>query len=229
MRILSVFALLVWLTACDEARLYFNVEHSFDEANTWLPRGTLSLRNSNAFRLADSTKLDLSAKLEQKPFNQSDATSLQKLVQNGGYYYMRIQTEAGTEVLTSVAACRLVASDFTDSLVVHMDASNNICSLEYVPVEYTCKNKEETFSVRPFKTKVRLGTARKGPQPIMSVLHNQETKPAEDPADNQSFFSKYWYWFVGGAVFLVFQSLLVPPAEEGQGGGTGGGAKQKKN
>ncbi len=156
---------------------------------------------------------------------------MQKLVDKGGLYRVRIQSNvndpASPKVMASIPACLLAASNFHEIFRIHVDQYGNIRSLWYQTIVSSCpkslaKLPEKTV---PLVTSVIVDMDSKAPRlAVEPQVRTPETDPeAQKQNAPQSFFQKYWMYIFGG---IVLMSLMGGEDEKKGPPGAGGARPQ---
>ena len=209
--------MLLWLLACRLAlgqldedflvpdtpqsrQLTLPVYHSYDGVN-WETRGELSLT------VQEERRRKSQGTLRTSTFEKSK-------LRQGGMYYVAIGNEDKTRIQTSLPVCYLLGSDLLEKLTIHVDTdTGRIISLAYTDVSPICSSL--TSSIRP-QTYIEIGSSVQALKPLFTV-----PKPAKNPEDEPSFFSKYvipiQWWAILLGVWLLMNSASAPaPAGSGQ-------------
>eukprot|EP00743_Colponemidia_sp_Colp-15_P009704 GILK01010619.1.p1 GENE.GILK01010619.1~~GILK01010619.1.p1 ORF type:complete len:256 (+),score=43.87 GILK01010619.1:48-770(+) len=188
-----------------------SIATSSAQTDAWAPRASVTL-TVHQFRGIVTVNLSPI----KSSWTSQDIKSLTDAANHGGFYRLRLPATPskpdGRYVSASVPACALLASDFQEELVLHLDSTPNIISMSYsTPVAF-CNKKvlTESKTSASFNMKVSIDQAVPAPKatPQVTEKRKAEGKPVEE---QQSFFRKYW-WAIALAV-LVFS----------MGGGGGGG------
>jgi len=192
------------------------LEHAFDDA-AFTKRGTITCKT--AASITQSKEL-------------SETQAFSSLLNNGGLYRLRAPSLNST---LSVLACSLVASDFQDGIILHLDNTGAIISFDYyTPVACTTHQQliqnQEKFrnrfvSSKPqWKTTLTIQKAVESPSPVMDnpvsstdIEKEQQQQPPKE--QEQGFFAKYWYVIVPMVAMMLVNNLLSGAAD-GAGGGT---------
>ncbi|KAG1152089.1 hypothetical protein G6F37_001727 [Rhizopus arrhizus] len=126
------------------------------------------------------------------------------------FYQIKVKDEnTGNIHLSSVKLCQMVASDWNDEFILHLDENNDFYHLDYYSTAKDCEEKVKfPISTKPFTTSMKVVKANKGPKPLLGNFESQakkqqqsSKKPAADINDQapqfkeveeKSFFQKYW-------------------------------------
>ena len=149
-------------------QLLLPVYHSYDGVN-WENRGELTLTVHEERRRKSLGSLKTMAFEKGK---------LQEM------YYLAVGNEDKSRVQTSVPVCNLLGSDLLEKLTIYVDMeTGRVVSLAYTEVSPICSH--ITSSIRP-QTYIEIATSVQALKPLFTV-----PKPAKNPEDEPSFFSKY--------------------------------------
>ncbi|KAI8643156.1 hypothetical protein BD408DRAFT_415358 [Parasitella parasitica] len=136
------------------------------------------------------------------------------------YYQIKLKDErTGNVFLQSVKMCQMVASNWGDEFVLNLDENNQFYYFSYYASSDNCpQDIEYPIVTKPFTTVIKVKTPTPGPKPLIGNFASQKKtqptskKPAvkvndEIPDDNEieekSFFQKYWYLILAGALMLM--------------------------
>ncbi|XP_075871481.1 ER membrane protein complex subunit 10 isoform X2 [Nelusetta ayraudi] len=203
------------------------LQHSFevDDVARWSGRGSLVLRAGR----------EPAASLSQNQLSESDRTRLKEVAAAGGLYRIRVprvnlQAERASEVeghLTAfVRACAMVESRLSDVITLHTDVSGFLIGVSIVTLPGSCggsgESQEEELEEQPelFNTTLSLVAPLSAPGPetalFLERLEMESEKKSKNPQEQKSFFAKYWYLILGGAIFLMASNSAQPPAGGGR-------------
>lgn len=202
------------------------LQHSFevDDVARWSGRGSLALRAGR----------EPAASLSQNQLSESDRTRLKEVAAAGGLYRIRVprvnlQAERASEVeghLTAfVRACAMVESRLSDVITLHTDVSGFLIGVSIVTLPGSCggsseSEEEQEEQLELFNTTLSLVAPLSAPGPetalFLERLEMESEKKSKNPQEQKSFFAKYWYLILGGAIFLMASNSAQPPAGGGR-------------
>ncbi|KAK9534815.1 hypothetical protein VZT92_007236 [Zoarces viviparus] len=201
------------------------LEHSFevDEIAKFRVRGALVLKAGR----------EPSVSLTQSQLSEEDRTKLKEVAAVDGLYRIRVprvflqadrQTERQMEgYLTSfVRACAMVESHLSDVISLHTDVSGYVIGVSIVTFPGACRGTEveDEVDLEVFNTTLSIMPPVNAPGPDTALFverMEQETeKKGKNPQEQKSFFAKYWYLILGGAIFLMVTNSAQPPAGGGR-------------
>ncbi|XP_031717731.1 ER membrane protein complex subunit 10 isoform X2 [Anarrhichthys ocellatus] len=201
------------------------LEHSFevDDIAKFRVRGALVLKAGR----------EPSVSLTQSQLSEEDRTKLKEVAAVDGLYRIRVprvflqadrQTERQLEgYLTAfVRACAMVESHLSDVISLHADVSGYVIGVSIVTFPGACRGTEveDEVDLEVFNTTLSVMAPVNAPGPETALFverMEQETeKKGKNPQEQKSFFAKYWYLILGGAIFLMVTNSAQPPAGGGR-------------
>ncbi|XP_023269619.1 ER membrane protein complex subunit 10 isoform X2 [Seriola lalandi dorsalis] len=201
------------------------LEHSFevDDVAKFRGRGALVLKPGR----------EPSVSLSQNQLSEEDRSKLKEVAAVDGLYRIRVprvflqadrQTERQMEgYLTAfVRACAMVESHLSDAISLHTDVSGYLIGVSIVTIPGACRGTEveDEVDLEVFNTTLRVMAPVNAPGPetalFLERMEQESEKKAKNPQEQKSFFAKYWYLILGGAIFLVATNSAQPPAGGGR-------------
>ncbi|XP_056309566.1 ER membrane protein complex subunit 10 isoform X2 [Danio aesculapii] len=196
------------------------LEHSFevDDVPRFRLRGALQLRGGR----------ENSVYLSQNQLSEKDRNTLKDVAAVDGLYRIRVprvslqvdrQTERQYEgYLTAfVRACALVESHLSDVITLHTDVSGYVIGISIVTIPGSCRGieVEDEVDLEVFNTTISVMAPVTAPvpetAPYIERMEMEMEKKGKNPQEQKSFFAKYWYLILGGAVFLMATSSAQTP------------------
>nr|XP_046271417.1 ER membrane protein complex subunit 10 isoform X2 [Scatophagus argus] len=201
------------------------LEHSFevDDVAKFRVRGALVLKVGR----------EPSVSLTQNQLSEEDRTKLKEVAAVDGLYRIRVprvflqadrQTERQMEgYLTAfVRACAMVESHLSDVITLHMDVSGYLIGVSIVTLPGACwgSEVEDEVDLEVFNTTLSIIAPVNAPGPetalFLERMEQESEKKGKNPQEQKSFFAKYWYLILGGAIFLMATNSAQPPAGGGR-------------
>ncbi|KAM9393819.1 ER membrane protein complex subunit 10 isoform 2-T2 [Pholidichthys leucotaenia] len=197
------------------------LEHSFevDDVAHFRPRGSVVLK----------TGREPSVSLSQNQLTEEDRVRLKEVAAVDGLYRIRVprvslQTERQMDRHTDgfltafVRACAMVESHLSDVITLHTDISGFLIGVSIVTFPGACQGSEveDEVDLEVFNTTLTVMAPVNAPGPetalFLERLEQESEKKAKNPQEQKSFFAKYWYLILGGAIFLMVSNSGQPPA-----------------
>ncbi|XP_008327851.1 ER membrane protein complex subunit 10 isoform X2 [Cynoglossus semilaevis] len=201
------------------------LEHSFevDDVAKFSVRGALVLKGGR----------EPTVSLSQNQLSEEDRIKLKEVAAVDGLYRIRVprvflqgdrQTEQQMEgYLTSfVRACAMVESHLSDAITLTTDVSGYLIGISIVTLPGACRGTEveDEVDLEVFNTTLRVMAPVNAPGPetalFLERMEQELEKKAKNPQEQKSFFAKYWYLILGGAIFLMVTNSAQPPAGGGR-------------
>uniref|UniRef100_UPI0037E988C9 ER membrane protein complex subunit 10 isoform X2 n=1 Tax=Semicossyphus pulcher TaxID=241346 RepID=UPI0037E988C9 len=197
------------------------LEHSFevDDIAKFRVRGALVLKAGR----------EHSVSLSQNQLSEEDRNKLKEVAAVDGLYRIRVprvflqadrQTERQMEgYLTAfVRACAMVESHLSDVISLHTDVSGYLIGVSIVTLPGACRGTEveDEVDLEVFNTTLSVMAPVNAPGPetalFLERMEQETEKKGKNPQEQKSFFAKYWYLILGGAIFLMVTNSAQPPA-----------------
>ncbi|XP_041813122.1 ER membrane protein complex subunit 10 isoform X2 [Chelmon rostratus] len=201
------------------------LEHSFevDDVAKFRVRGALVLKAGR----------EPGVSLTQNQLSEEDRTKLKEVAAVDGLYRIRVprvslQTDRQTErqmegYLTAfVRACAMVESHLSDVITLHSDVSGYLIGVSIVTIPGACRGTEveDEVDLEVFNTTLSVMAPINAPGPetalFLERMEQESEKKGKNPQEQKSFFAKYWYLILGGAIFLMATNSAQPPAGGGR-------------
>ncbi|XP_068584110.1 ER membrane protein complex subunit 10 isoform X2 [Cebidichthys violaceus] len=201
------------------------LEHSFevDDIAKFRVRGALVLKPGR----------EPSVSLTQSQLSEEDRTKLKEVAAVDGLYRIQVprvflqadrQTERQIEgYLTAfVRACAMVESHLSDVISLHTDVSGYVIGVSIVTLPGACRGTEveDEVDLEVFNTTLSVMAPVNAPGPDTALylqrMEQETEKKGKNPQEQKSFFAKYWYLILGGAIFLMVTNSAQPPAGGGR-------------
>ncbi|XP_052402055.1 ER membrane protein complex subunit 10 isoform X2 [Carassius gibelio] len=196
------------------------LEHSFevDDVPRFRLRGALQFRGGR----------EQGVYLSQNQLSEKDRNTLKDVAAVDGLYRIRVprvslqvdrQTEKQSEgyLTTFVRACSLVESHLSDVITLHTDVSGCVVGISIVTIPGACRGieVEDEVDLEVFNTTISVVAPVTAPvpetAPYIERMEQEMEKKGKNPQEQKSFFAKYWYLILGGAVFLMATSSAQTP------------------
>ncbi|XP_069021593.1 ER membrane protein complex subunit 10 isoform X2 [Embiotoca jacksoni] len=197
------------------------LEHSFevDDIAKFRVRGALVLKAGR----------EPSVSLTQNQLSEEDRTKLKEVAAVDGLYRVRVprvflqadrQTERQVDghLTAFVRACAMVESHLSDVIALHTDVSGYLIAISIVTLPGACRGTEveDEVDLEVFNTTLSIVAPVNAPGPettlFLERIQLETEKKGKNPQEQKSFFAKYWYLIVGGAIFLMVSNSAQPPA-----------------
>ncbi|XP_037112439.1 ER membrane protein complex subunit 10 isoform X2 [Syngnathus acus] len=201
------------------------IEHSFevDDVGKFRVRGALLLKGGR----------DPGVTLSQNQLTQDDRVKLKEVAAVDGLYRIRVprislQADRQTErqmdgyLTTFVRACAMVESHLSDVITLHTDVSGTLIGISIVTLPGACMGTdvEDEVDMELFNTTLSVMAPVNAPGPetamFLERMEQEAEKKGKNPQEQKSFFAKYWYLILGGAIFLMVSNSAQPPAGGGR-------------
>uniref|UniRef100_A0A671XJ98 ER membrane protein complex subunit 10 n=2 Tax=Sparus aurata TaxID=8175 RepID=A0A671XJ98_SPAAU len=201
------------------------LEHSFevDDVAKFQVRGALVLKAGR----------EPGVSLTQNQLSEEDRAKLKEVAAVDGLYRIRVprvflqadrQTERQMEgYLTAfVRACAMVESHLSDVITLHSDVSGYLIGVSIVTLPGACRGTEveDEVDLEVFNTTLSILAPVNAPGPetalFLERMEQETEKKGKNPQEQKSFFAKYWYLILGGAIFLMVSNSAQPPAGGGR-------------
>ncbi|XP_061557525.1 ER membrane protein complex subunit 10 isoform X2 [Phycodurus eques] len=197
------------------------LEHSFevDDVGRFRVRGTLLLKAGR----------EPGASLNQNQLSHDDRVQLKEVASVDGLYRIRVprislQADRQTErqmdgyVTAFVRACAMVESRLSDVITLHTDVSGTLIGVSIVTLPGACRgiDVDDDVDLDLFNTTLNVMAPVNAPGPetalFLERMEQESAKKGKNPQEQKSFFAKYWYLILGGAIFLMASNSAQPPA-----------------
>jgi len=203
------------------------VEHSFD-GKKFTDRGVIKSSGRNVF-------------FQEQDWSAENSQLFEELTKKDGFYKIRARTSSGNYSLSSVRACRLVDSDFSEVITLHRDNAGGFLHMDYLTEQakstvllrepHTSCHKEYQsgggLKGRHPKTNVKIQTLSESSRAVVEpkTVIPDPAQPGATPQAEQSFFGKYWYFIVPALVMMVINSVLATVEQPQAAGAPAAGAR----
>ncbi|XP_028842818.1 ER membrane protein complex subunit 10 isoform X2 [Denticeps clupeoides] len=197
------------------------LEHSFemDDVPRFRRRGSLEVRGGR----------ENGVSISQGQLSEEDRNMLKEVASVDGLYRIRVprvslQADRQSErqidgYLTAfVRACALVESHLSDVITLHSDVAGSLIGVSIVTIPGACRGVEveDEVDLDVFNTTLSIMAPVTAPVPetalFIEKMEQEMERKGKNPQEQKSFFGKYWYLILGGAVFLMATSSAQPPA-----------------
>ncbi|XP_069048029.1 ER membrane protein complex subunit 10 isoform X2 [Lepisosteus oculatus] len=198
------------------------LEHSFelDDSPQFGLRGALLLKPGRESGLS----------LSQNQLTEEERNKLREVAAVDGLYRIRVprssvltgltdrhSSQADGYLTSFVRACALVESHLSDVITVNTDVSGSVIGISIVTLPGSCQGAEvEDVDLEMFNTTLSIMGPSSAPAPETALfierMEQEQEKKGKNPQEQKSFFAKYWYLILGGAVFLMATSSSQAPA-----------------
>ncbi|XP_070704125.1 ER membrane protein complex subunit 10 isoform X2 [Pempheris klunzingeri] len=201
------------------------LEHSFevDDVARFRVRGALVLKGGR----------EPGVTLSQSQLSEGDRAKLKEVAAVDGLYRIRVprvflqadrQTERQMEghLTAFVRACAMVESHLSDVISLHTDVSGYLIGVSIVTLPGACRGTEveDEVDLEVFNTTLSVMAPVNAPGPetalFLERMEQESEKKGKNPQEQKSFFAKYWYLILGGAIFLMVTNSAQPPAGGGR-------------
>uniref|UniRef100_A0A3B3Z6V0 ER membrane protein complex subunit 10 n=1 Tax=Periophthalmus magnuspinnatus TaxID=409849 RepID=A0A3B3Z6V0_9GOBI len=215
----SVYFLLIarFVNCNNGRRVSLNISLVSDDITNFRVRGSLILKPGR----------EQSVSLSQNQLSEEDRIKLKEVAAVDGLYKIRVprvslqpdRTERQMEghLTAFVRACAMVESHLSDVLTLHTDVSGVLIGVSIVTVPGACKGTEveDEVDLEIFNTTLTVMAPLSAPGPetalFLERLEQETEKKGKNPQEQKSFFAKYWYLILGGAIFLMLTNSAQPP------------------
>ncbi|KAM8844547.1 ER membrane protein complex subunit 10 isoform 2-T2 [Spinachia spinachia] len=201
------------------------LEHSFevDDVAKFRVRGALVLKAGR----------EPSVSIAPSHLSEEDRAKLKEVAAVDGLYRIRVprvllladrQAERQLEgsLTAFVRACAMVESHLSDVISLHTDVSGYLIGVSIVTLPGACRGTEveDEVDLEVFNTTLSVMAPVNAPGPetalFLERMEQESEKKGKNPQEQKSFFAKYWYLILGGAIFLMVSNSAQPPAGGGR-------------
>ncbi|KAI8077999.1 uncharacterized protein B0P05DRAFT_587615 [Gilbertella persicaria] len=141
-------------------------------------------------------------------------------------YQVKVRDERTGKIhLQSTRMCQMVAGNWSDEFILHLDDNNHFYHFDYYAGSNACPDIEYPVQTQPFSSTIRVAKAVPGPKPLVGNFAQQKPQqakskkpvaqvndeiPENKEIEEKTFFQKYWYLILGGAMLLMSASGAPP-------------------
>jgi len=222
------------------------LQHSLSYKNEFIPRCKLNYAYHGRIGQYSDDGVDfesLSVSSLQETF-QTEFTGFKDLLQNGGYYRVKLQLPTGREVFSLAKPCAILESSFLDEIKLYLNQLGEIVGFSYVPENGSCSHTtefylhqlselEQTKSKSLWKSTLSISFGVEAPKPIEVKREGTEDIPGttkgdkpDEKVEQPGFLQRYWWVLLPMMVMMVINNMIgggsEEPARQGAPGAPGG-------
>ncbi|KAI9255561.1 hypothetical protein BY458DRAFT_519984 [Sporodiniella umbellata] len=135
------------------------------------------------------------------------------------FYQIKVKDESNGNIhLSSVKLCQLLASEWNDEFILHLDEQQAFYHLDYYSTSLDCEEKVKfPLSTQPFTTRIQVRQPTKSEKPFLGNFESQAKKqnsqkpkveihdqsPEMKEIEEKSFFQKHWAYLLFGVLILL--------------------------
>ncbi|KAG0057456.1 hypothetical protein BGZ83_010024 [Gryganskiella cystojenkinii] len=143
----------------------------------------------------------------------AEAALIEKTAGTLGFYQIKLRDETrGWEAVSSIKSCLLVAADFKEEIVLHLDQNREIFAFDYhTPADSPRQCDQDSQkqiaieNLDRFKDlKVELTTANQGPKARYNRAQAIKMDETGKPEVEKTFFQKYWVYILPMVLVFLF-------------------------